>query len=209
MSVAANDIILATFEGTCVGQRIMLTHTYRVASITAPPFDERTVCENIAERMSAGGANIIEGPLLNAMPSNYTLTGIHVQKIWPVRFRRFSLPLAAAGAIANAALSANVSTCLSMHSDEAGRSQVANKHVGPLATAVGWYTGGELTAGYKAVLDALGAALLSDITAAGWYNIVPTIFHRGDVVPKWNDIVGLVREDTVRVMRRRTVGLGI
>ena len=209
MSVSANDILLATFKGTCNAQRIMLTHTYRVSSITAPPFDERSVCEDVADRLSAAGADVIETALLNAMPNNYTLNSINVQKIWPVRFRNFELPLAAAGNIANAALSSNVSTCLSMHSELSGRGQIANKHIGPLATAVGWYTGGELTVGYKAVLDALGAALLSDVVSAGWYQMVPTIYHRGDVVPKWNDIVGLIREDTVRTMRRRNVGLGI
>lgn len=208
MSVASNDIFLATLDGSANGQRIMLTATYRIVSITSPPFDEKSVSEDMAARLGAGGADVLETAYLNCMPSNYTLNKISVQKIWPVRYRRYEEVSGNAGNIANVALSSNVATVLSFHSEMAGRSQVANKHIGPLATAVGWYTGGELTAGYKAVLGALRNAMLLNVTAAGWYTAAPTIYHPGDVVPKWNDITNGQVLDTVRVMRRRTVGLG-
>jgi len=208
MSVAIGDVFLLTLEGDCNDQKIMLTHTYEVTALTGST-DEGVVSEDLAERVSTAGADILETPYLNCMASNYTLLGIHAQKIWPERYRRYTLPRSVAGNIANPALTSNVNAVISLHTTLAGRSQVSNKHVGPAPATAGWFTSGEITVGYKAVLDVLRTALLNAVGAAGWYTMTPCIFHRADVIPKSDYLSAGSVMNTVRVMRRRTVGVGI
>jgi len=208
MAVAVGDVFLTTWEGECNAQKILLTHTYEISALSGAT-DEMAVSEDIAGRLTQVGVDIMETTFLNCMASNYILDFVHVQKIHPVRYRRYTLPRNIAGALANPALTSNVNAVITFNTNLAGRDQVSNKHVGPAPTTAGWYTSGEVTVGYKAVLDALKDAMLQSVIAAGWYTATPCIYHRADVIPKSDYLsVGIV-QPTVRVMRRRTVGLGI
>lgn len=208
MAVAIGDVFLTTWAGTWDNQRIMLTHTYEIVNAIGAP-DEQTVADDLLQRLTSAGLDIMETSYLNCMPQDYQLQLVTAQKIYPVRYRSRFLTFAKNGNIANNALTGNNAAVISFHTDLAGRSQVSNKHVGPLATAVGWFDNGVLTAGYKAVLGALANAMRTTVTAAGVYSAEPAIYHRAAVVPKSDYITGHIVQDTVRTQRRRTVGLGI
>lgn len=208
MAVAVGDVFLVTLEGICNDQVIMLTQTYEVATL-AGATDEALVSADLAERVSAAGADILESDYLNCLGTNYTLDFIHAQKIYPVRFRRRTEVRGVPGTGGAAATTSNLAMVISLHGEEAGRDQIANKHVGPIPTDVLFYDEGVLEAAGKSAQLALANQLILDVGAAGWYTMKPCIYHRATVIPKSDYITGHVLPEQVRVMRRRTVRLGI
>jgi len=208
MAVAVGDVFLATFEGIINDQVIMLTLTYEVATL-AGATDEALVSADLAQRLSAAGADVVEGDYLACLGTNYTLDYIHAQKVYPERFRRETEPRGVPGTGEGAANTQNIAMVISLHAAQAGRSYVANKHIGPIPTVIDAIEFGKTTPNQEAAQIALRNALLLDVTAAGWYSMKPCIYHRAAVIPKSDYITGGIILDTVRVMRRRTVRLGI
>lgn len=207
MAVAIGDIFLTTWLGSCFSQRIMLTHTYEISALTGAT-DEMLVSEDITGRLTTVGADIMETAYRQCLPIQYTLISVSAQKIYPTRYRSYVRSRNLGGLSGVNANTANVAACISLHSDLAGRSHIANKHIGPIATVGDWVDDGALGSDANAALIQLRDQMLENVTAAGWYTATPCITHRGAVVPKADYVTGGSVKPYARVQRRRTVGLG-
>jgi len=209
MDLDSGQIILFTAEGRCNGQKIMFTHHYFVEQVTGVIEMQEGLEEFIDLRMSDAGADIFQTDYLNCLPDNYALERFTAQCVYPVRSRKFIREIADAGNIANDALTPNLAAVIELWTELAGRSQVSCKHIGPLAQSVGWYVDGVLHNDYKVLLGLLKDVLTDDVTIAARWSFLPCIFHRDpDAEPYFDYIIAGQVQETVRTMRRRTVGLG-
>lgn len=211
MPLAVDDIFLVTFKGECANQTILNTFYYRIDELGTAPLPTDYQAQTIlADALTAGGADILQTPFINCMPQNYTLSEVWVQKVFPARYRKYVEAEAAEGTIAADALATNLAAVVSRFGIQANRHNIGSLHVGPIPTGSTWQVDGQITSTYKALLITLGSAMLEVVDLLGSNKIkwVPVLFAATGT-PVHNDIVTTVAQDTVRTMRRRTVGLGI
>lgn len=211
MPLAVDDIFLVTFKGECANQTILNTFYYRIDELGTAPLPTDLQAESIlADALTAGGADVLQTLFLACLPQNYTLSEVWVQKVFPARYRKHVEAEAAEGTIAADALATNLAAVISRFGIEANRHNIGSVHIGPIPTGATWQVDGQVTSTYKAALIAFGGAMLEEIDLLGSNKIkwVPTLFAAVGT-PVHADIQTTVAQDTVRVMRRRTVGLGI
>jgi hypothetical protein len=216
MSVALNDLFLLTLEGTCYNQRIMFTHGYRVNDDGGGAITENAASVALLAQTDVGGAADLTTDYLALLPAAYTLTRAKVQKIAPIRYRYYYTDHAYAGAHASNTQVTNLAATLTVTSRLAGRSEVANKHIGPLPYGATVEASGDITGAYKTLMETFGAHLLGDIAGGiGTLAFRPVIIHR--TLDAEGHIIGYTSSDVfqqsislpVGTMRRRTVGRGI
>lgn len=206
MPVAANDIIQLTVEGRKDAQAILNMFCYRVAA--AP--SSGTVADNIdaliAELWDDPGGTWI-APWLNMMPLDYTLRAVRGQRLAPTRSAYVEELIQTVGLIeGNLLETANLSWVFIKQSETAGRWAQSPTHM--LMPSQDWFTNGELNA-FGAAARATFLALVPQIVAPGdGGSYEPVIFNPGRI-PNFVKITHVTTKQEVRVMRRRTVGLGI
>jgi len=217
MSVAVNDLFLLTAVGTAFAQRIMLTHGYRVAATGAD------VTENAASLAlmagvagGAGGSNLIEQHDLACLPPQYQLDRWEAQKVYPVRYRKYTWDRVTSGTNEETAEATNLAGTITMQTRIAGRGEQGVKHIGPLPLGGGTINDGYVTPAYKAMLLVLGTKLYTDVVhAVLGLTFKPCIIHRqldedGHVISMSStDIFTAVASPVIGTMSRRTVGRGI
>jgi len=208
MAVAANDIFAVAAIGQYEGQRIMLTHTYTVLSVTGS-IGELSFTTSVLDALrGAGGGDKYETLYRDCLPPQYTLLRWVAQKVRPTRFQYQIVTRNVAGLHAADTETGNLAAAVTFRTVLAGRSEVGTKHIGPLPMDVSVTDNGLLTAAYKAKLELLAQAMETNIVMAGVGTLAPCIQHPvppGSYTLIFNHVIG----DTVNVMRRRTVGRGI
>lgn len=208
MPLPVNAIIEATYKGRMHNQTIMTVFHYRVStpSTIADPVAE--VADFLASFANpAAGQQLTK--FLDCVPDTYFYVEGRAQAIAPIRYRVViqSATTADQGRRPPAP-SANLASVLTAQSVKAGRREVGSKHL-PTGSDMD-VNGGLITAPLKTALIAFRSEwLIERIGPAGAGVYVPVIYHKGGVAPNYSDISSVVVQDTVRVMRRRTVGLGI
>jgi hypothetical protein len=151
-----------------------------------------------------------------ACVSNDTQYGeLRVQVVAPERRPVVVKPLAQSGGAVGAANTANVSALIVKRTDvvtkrklKLKRGGVGNVHIpGVPANA---YALGKVLVGYKAVLNTFADKVILSQAIGGTGVLFPCLWHRTNANPNSFDVlVQANAQDTVRVERRRTVGLGI
>lgn len=206
MPLAVNDIVQVSYRGTCLGQRIMLVTSWRVTA-TASINSVATDLQSVVSRFNQNLAGDPRPTYLACMGQNYTLNEVRAQRIYPTRSRFETATPSVIGTIAEDVTAVNVAGVVTRVTADAGRSQVANSHLGPPPPTR--YSQGAVTIGYATVMSAWAATWNANLfTTIPVIDLAPTIFHRASVTPKWSDIIGSRVQTTLRTMRRRTVGLG-
>lgn len=205
MGLLNNDIVQITWRGSCFGQRILLTHHYKILGDYNAATSIAQDLDDITNNIHPLGANDKTTVYLACLPPQYNLIEIRAQRIRASRSAYRAQGNAFPGTHASPATVANDSACVTLRTENAGRSQVSNKHIGPIPDAVS--AAGVLTPAYKLLLSSLGSALVTAFAPVGSGSIVtPVVFNRtlltSDVLNTY--IVG----EQSRVQRRRTVGLG-
>jgi len=208
---ALNDVWQVSFRGVYNAQRIILTQTYQVTQITPPITDGNAALVLLnAVRAGVGGFDLIESAYLACMPAEYELQVIRAQNVKPNRRVYHEVIRTQPGTHAEVADTGNLAAVVTMRTDFAGRSQVSNRHIGPIPSTGTVQTLGALTGAYKTLLSTLATALLQS-----WSEAIPTItftpciLHPTDIVPPNVDkITSAIVGETVRVMRRRTLRIG-
>jgi len=209
MTIAANDLFRVEAVGSIFGQRIIITHAYSVLDVTGTVGEQAASGDLLEALRGGGGGDAWESAYLACLPASYSLLYWRVQKVAPVRYRYYKLTRGAAGTHASPTDATNQSAVLTFNTLLSGRSQIGNKHIGPIPQAATVQEDGLLAGAYKTLLSTLGDGMNDDILGA-ITNITfsPVIPHRtpaGSYTLISDYLVG----DTVNVMRRRTVGRGI
>lgn len=209
MPLAANSIVQLSYLSEWASQRVMLVRNFVVTannSTQTVPAD----LGSILAKFSAGGAGTLLGSYLDCLAENVTVKKARVQAIYPLRTSYVEAPVGLAGLFTGDADWGQSCGVVTVRTDVAGRNQVGNVHVGPLADPT--VVEGYLTEFVKLKLAALGANLAGSwsVTAgAGSISLSPVLFHTTAVPPSYSIITNASVQDTAREIRRRTVGAGI
>jgi len=208
MAIADGDVFLCTAVGTYAGQRILLTHTYRVFNVIGT-VDEATASTSLINEVKGGvGGDVLESAYLALLGTNYNLDAWRAQKIHPVRYVRVEQARNVAGTGSAIAETGNIAAVITLRAALAGRRHISNKHIGPIPGDAATMVAGELTPAYQTLMNTLATGLKSSIIIGpGGYTFVPCIYHRG-LVPVTSDIVTSAIQSSVRVQRRRTLRVG-
>jgi hypothetical protein len=132
---------------------------------------------------------------------------VDLQVIKFTRFRKATFtPVKAVGQIAGPALPSNTAAVITLASDLAARSGVANKHLPAIPTAA--VVNSVLTAGYVGDLGNLADQALQPLNTGAGKTWNPCIYNRATPAAS-KPLADFLVNPYARVMRRRTVGLGI
>lgn len=207
MPLPAGTIVAVNFVGDWLAQRYMLTTTWRIL-ITTSVQDTSQDAQSIAVHFTDTSltTNFIQR-YRQCLGSDYTIREVNAQAIHPIRHVKASVNLAYSGQFIGTITSGNLAAIITLRTQLAGRTQVSNKHIGPLAQES--LSGGAPGFGLPAALANFGAKLTQNEVAPAGPNsitLVPVIFHRDsgqhDVV--LNHVVGT----RLGTMRRRTLRVG-
>lgn len=211
MPLLLNDVVLITYHSDIFNQRILLTLTYKVSAASTGGNSAIQDLQAIANEFASTVTSEVLIKYLGILPENCVVKKVRAQKIYPLPRTAFvEAEINSDGQSDDGvATASNVAGVITLKTDLGGRSQVANKHIGPLAA--GAYTAGKLGGATLTDFGDLAVALKTAVIPADGPVIVPVIYHRNADGPttKTDLVTGALVQDTLRTMRRRTVGLGI
>lgn len=195
-------------KGRLNAQDIITVAHYRVTVITPPV---AVVALNAALQTQAKLAGGFGFQALPALPANYAGISVDCQRVFPLTERSANSGSAwdVAGASPNADTS-NVAQVITRRTARAGRSEISTGHL-PCPTTSDSIVGGELTPDQTTELTKWIACQSLPIVLGGiGVTLEPVIWHRGiPIEGRYSSfITSAIVQPTVRVMRRRTVGIG-
>lgn len=206
MGLLNNDVVQTTWEGIWGAQQILMVRNYLISGDFPPINTIQTDLNLITSALTVGGVNDVETPYLACLSATYSLLRLKAQRIFPTRtaYAPLNFVGGAPGTNAGATTKPNVSTTITFRTALAGRKQRSNVHVGPSPDTAA--VAGLVTAPYQALLSTLaGKLILSFVPPTSGSLVIPIIFH-GDHT---NDFIqNAIIQNTSRVQRRRTVGVG-
>jgi len=207
MAISVGDIVAVSFMGTINAQRTVSTLHFRAADASGTA--TATLMQNLITlvRAGGGGGNTLETTFLNCCAQNFTLDSIRAQKISTVRAKFEQQLRAVPGNVAVDCDITNVSGVITKQGALANRHNIGSMHMP--AVPNGYASAGDCSGTYLTLLNAW-AAKFTDVqtVAADTVNYFPVIFNK--TIPADSAFISSAFPQTsLRVMRRRTVGLGI
>lgn len=215
-SVSGNYVVQATIRGTLLNQQVMTTLHWRLDPATPPFANGSTLLDNIWTVIGAPGALISK--LVNALPGNMGEIVCDLQWIYPLRYRKQTYVPAVNIGGDSVSTTTNLACVLTLTGEAANRRTICNKHI-PMSQANA--DSGLVDAGYVALILPYATALQADIVTVTPHTLNAIIWGKprqayeqcGRTYPALPDlrtpITNVAIQDTVRVMRRRTVRVGI
>lgn len=209
MGLPLNAIIEVSWRYEYALQQYLNIRHYRVATPVPDATPVNTEMNNFLDYFNLTAIGTITGEILQSLGNNCSIREIRVQPIKPTRMIFYRTFVNFEGDAADQADTGNVAAVISLNTAMAGRDQLGSFHL-PCPPKNAMFSG-QFTNAYVDGLGGLELLLKSgvDIAATGG-SYLPVIFHR-NALPGFqsDDIIGATRRRTVRVMRRRTVGVGI
>lgn len=199
-------VIEVTVEGKIFGQTTMnVFHYTPLQASTLPDHRQEMTAFLTAHWGGAGGT--ISGALMQCCPEDWISTLVTAQPIRPTRMIRVSITGGTAGGSGLANVT-NLQASVTFRADRAARDAIGAKRI---CMADNQAQDGNLTVGYKGVVDTFAVIARTNLAVAlGNALYMPVIFHRNaDPGFTWDRIVESVVQPQARVIRRRTVGVGI
>lgn len=204
-SLTDGDRVLVTLGGTLLGQRFLNTFLYRT-TITGPAVDYVTALNKLfAELNDAIG--LIEF-WQGCLPANAGGLFCWLQVIKPTRLRRLYYNVPGTGNWESEALTANVQASITRQGPGTGAREQGGIRV-PIATDAATITGGNVTAAMEVRLQTLADAIKENVPIATPDVVfIPQVGVPAGALASF-DLFETTVQETVRVLRRRTVGRGI
>jgi hypothetical protein len=208
MGQPVGSILEYSVVGQVNGQKTLTVLHYEVSAPSAVGDPNLETNLFMAELEPLGSLNIIS-TYLSACSSAWTLIETRGQFVGPNRFSYANHPFGLAGSIGSDCRAQNVAGVITKRTLYTGRDQIGSVHMP--GVPVSEYAGGEITAGQITRYLAIAAKLTQTVvvpTGGGTY--IPVLWHRTQQFPSWsNRVQYTIVQPELRVMRRRTVGLGI
>lgn len=208
--LANNDLIEVWFRYTFAGQVLMTGGHYQIADMSPGGIDLIAGYDGISSEISdVSGLN---AALAGCLSDSITDIKYTIQTIYPVRYINKvynGSPSSGTNSPSWGDMPPNVSAAITVRASSAGPTKRGTKHVGGLTdlmVANGMISSSGMTK-LQSYATQLTVTLNCSVSSTTW-KCIPTIFHRpapGSSVDIYNSTV----QPTVRVERRRTVGLGI
>lgn len=206
MAAPVNSILEVSIVSKLYFQTILNVLHYRVITVSGVPntLDEQDAFNVDFANVALGG---VMDKYKKATMGLQEVVEIRSQFVSPLRFRASKLAVSITGLRGNND-AANQAVVITKRGQFANRRNIGSIHIP--APGEGDIDAGVLAPAYKPILEDLAAELEQNITVttgAGVYE--PVIYSRGPAPDNWQSIDDCLVQDTARVMRRRTVGLGI
>lgn len=202
--VSAGDVYEVTFRGSLDGQLILNTFHYGCSVVGGIPTPTTFAAAMDASISAAGG---LASKFLACCPAAYVLNFIDYQDVAPVRYVKNTIAHGTGGTSGQDASTANLAGTVTRRGDLARRSNIGSLHV-PYPNLDPGASGGLTSAALNTALNALALSMtLTLVLGGGVGTITPVLWKRPlatSVVP----ITQAFAQRTLRVMRRRTVGVG-
>lgn len=200
------DIFTVIFKGTIAGQTILSTFAYKVLTLDGNP----TVASiydgmHTALDTAVGG---LRDRFLDLCPDNYFSVSSIFQKVATIRVASKTFETVLPGNYGFTAATANLAGVITRRGEFANRRNVSSLHV-PYPDQETGLTGGLVTTNWRTVASALETAMKAPITLAPSATTMQPVIYNRLGSPNNAPIVTTVSNQQLRVMRRRTVGLGI
>lgn len=205
MGQPVGSIFQVAIESLVNNQRLLNVLHYRVEEETTEA-DIQAETENLAGQVLA--FNGIVDKMLDCMSNTANVTQVTAQCIRNTRFVRAVVEDNQEGNIVSPCAAQNLAAVITKRTTFSGRWAVGSFHLGGLPVTA--YQAGVLDNAFKALVQALADELLDPIVipaVGGTY--IPVLLHPVGQHGGSTVINAVEVQDQVRVMRRRTVGLGI
>lgn len=209
MGLAFGDVIALTIEGSIFSQRTLTTLHLRRLTAVNPALTITAELDDITLNASSagGGADWIESEFLLACAQNWSMSFIHAQLVAPSRSVKRSRLRGLNGLVITDATAPNVAGVMTKRTVLAGRDQVGSIHM-PGVPAAG-YVDGMLEAVQEVRYEDLAIKLLTNLVATVTAAEYDLVIHHTAFPGTSSKVDTIVVQPELRVMRRRTVGLGI
>lgn len=206
MALQTGDIVLMSFEGKCFGQTIIYTQHYRINGAGNPT---TTLTQDWLEVMSlinGGGEDDLITHYKDLYSNEYTLFGVRLQRIFPIRSAFFRTAIVdGGGTFVGQTGTASGSAALTFRTEKAGRDQISNKKLGPVPEEA--QLEGLLTAAYQAEVKVFGDQQMRELVLpVASVDMIPVVYHAGTHAT--DDYASFEVQAEVRSMSRRVVGRG-
>lgn len=196
------------FEQQCINTFHYVVNTAGTGSVSVV-----SDLDDLLTRFDLAGG--LQATWITCVSLSNVIGNLELQQIKPIRsVKRFKVPTLAAGA-RPATSSTNLSAVITRGTDSGARGQVGSIHLPGLADTD--QVTGEVLPALLAFMSALGSAMLDDVLVpVTGLKLKPVLFHpdikdnTGHVTRPWfvTPLTRTIPQPTIRVMRRRTVGVG-
>jgi len=209
-AAAVNQVYRVTFNGFLHNQRTMTTFYYKLLDLPGAGGNHDDASNDLNTRIATAGD--LQSLYRACCPSNWTLDSLWIQLIYPTRVRKIVYNKNLAGTGANASTVTNVSASITRTGVLAARNQVGGIRV-PISPAD--CAAGLLTTTPFANLGALSVKMKALYGAAADWWWSPGFMSKvpgqqpNERIPAFTEMYAAFPQETSRVVRRRTVGLGI
>lgn len=204
-SVNQWDVLEVQIAQSHEAQRVLNVLHYQFTSAT-PITDGPAEVARVISLLATGDISLVHA-LQSCQSQDILLSYIRGQIVHPARRHFVQQSLSGPGLIAQPAMPPNVAMVLSKQTTGVGRGRTGRMSVGGVPRT--FVTGGSLTAGAMNAMNALGSEVDNPLSAGGsataW---VPCVLPSGNFqeAPR---VTSCFTQPTSRIIRRRTVGLGI
>lgn len=204
-TVDLNSVVQITVVGNYLGQTTMNTFPHLVTAIPTPNVQQEAAFIAMYNAMKAVGK--LFDRLYACCAPNWEQRQVWFQEVRPVRFRKVVITEIKPGVYTDIpGLTANVQGSIERYGELANRHEIGAVRI-PLGTDDSCFDDGELTIAQKLALQNLGDQMVLPTTALG-VTMRPLVGLGASTYPA-TFAVGTITQETVRVIRRRTVRVGI
>lgn len=207
--IAIGDIVVLTIFSTWNSQRYLNVLHYQCKNL---PMDTHyALCMNdLIAAVQSDAVTSIVPKLALCMGVDASITEVRAQRVYPTRDYYISDNTVIQGGGVDQCTAGNLSAVITKQSTHVGRGRSGSFHVPAIPESA--YASGFITANYLQLLEPLAENIdVTQVSGAGGNDVWgPGMFNPNlGALANWSDIARVKIQDTVRVMRRRTVGVGI
>lgn len=202
---AAGQRYLVTFRMGYASQIYLNTFVYNLTnagSLTSVS----VACDTLKAKLDE--PNALYDRWKACLPNNVTIDEVRVQCIYPTRVAAAIYPTIDVGTFIDSADTGNQAATITRKGELANRKNIGSLHmVAPSGT--GSILGGTIQAAYRSALDLLAAEIKTAYSEAVFSSVWTPVLYSRTSPSLLTPIVDTAVQDTARVMRRRTLRVGI
>lgn len=203
--VNQGDIVQVSVQGLCLGQMTLATMEYIcTASSTSPSYV--TAVQNIADNFRTGPINSWAAAYVAVAPNNWTLVNVRAQVIYPTRGIFRVSAASTPGGYGSGASTTNVTGVITKRTISGKRWGLGRLHLAPLPN--GSFGDGVLTGAYTSLLATLVSYIPQTLVMNSETTALMPILFSINTPTRQTPVISADLQNTVRVLRRRTLGVG-